>query len=99
LASLKDKNGTQIGDLKLLECPPSNQEDIYSENKHLGQPLKLVEIAKGYAFGRPYERVEYYYHVMWIEWEGNVAYRKGLGKVSEEAWEAQDRDLINLMLG
>ncbi|KAI9147073.1 hypothetical protein HJFPF1_13104 [Paramyrothecium foliicola] len=40
-----------------------------------------------------------YYYVMWVEWEGRVAYRKGIGRVVKERWESLDRDMVELMLG
>jgi len=40
-----------------------------------------------------------FYHVMWVVFEGGIAYRKGLGEVSKAAWEAQDRQEIDLTLG
>jgi Heterokaryon incompatibility protein (HET) len=39
------------------------------------------------------------YHVMWIEWKNNIAYRKGVGQVYKEDWEAQELEWIHLMLG
>jgi len=93
----------------LLESPPP-KEDNLSEDNHLEKALELVEVSKGYAFsgqmndllgirfskhGVSFE----FYHVMWIEREGQLAYRKGLGRVLREVWEAQDRELIDLMLG
>jgi hypothetical protein len=94
---LNDKNGKGIGFLKLLEIPPLNGEDDDSKNKYLGQLIELVDIAIGYGNNDP--GVSKFHHVMWIEWEDKVAYRKGLGKVSMEAWEEQDRESIHLMLG
>jgi hypothetical protein len=46
-------------------------------------------------FGLKYE----YYHVMCVEWAHGIAYRKGLGFVTKEDWEAQEREWIDLMLG
>jgi hypothetical protein len=40
-----------------------------------------------------------YYYVMWIEWQGSIAYRKGLGRVEKRAWEAQELEWIDLTLG
>jgi hypothetical protein len=94
---LNDKNGKEIGFLKLLEIPPLNGENDDSKNKYLGQPIELVDIAIGYGNNDP--GVSKFHHVMWIEWEDKVAYRKGLGKVPMEAWEEQDRESIHLMLG
>ncbi|KAI1213344.1 HET-domain-containing protein [Annulohypoxylon truncatum] len=40
-----------------------------------------------------------YYYVLWIEWRDEIAYRKGLGRVQKHAWELQDREWIDLVLG
>lgn len=40
-----------------------------------------------------------YYYVLWIEWADGVAYRKALGRVEKDVWEAQDRESIELTLG
>ena len=40
-----------------------------------------------------------FYNVMWIEWKEGIAYRKGLGRVSKEAWERQATEWIDLTLG
>ncbi|CAG8955756.1 hypothetical protein HYFRA_00011623 [Hymenoscyphus fraxineus] len=45
-----------------------------------------------------FKEVEFYY-VLWIGWEGKVAYRRGLGRVSKEAWDSQATDEIDLVLG
>lgn len=109
LMLLNDKNGTYVGELQLLESPPPKDDNL-SEGDHLRKALELVEVSKGYAFSGQRNdllgirfsesgvRFEFY-HVMWIEREGQVAYRKGLGRVLKEVWEAQDRELIDLMLG
>ncbi|EJP60925.1 heterokaryon incompatibility protein [Beauveria bassiana ARSEF 2860] len=42
----------------------------------------------------------YHFHwVMWIEWEEEVAYRKGIGRICSTVWETQSKEHINLMLG
>ncbi|KAH8667679.1 heterokaryon incompatibility protein-domain-containing protein [Ilyonectria robusta] len=40
-----------------------------------------------------------YYHVFWIEWEDGIAYRKAMGRVEKNLWEAQARENIDLILG
>jgi hypothetical protein len=40
-----------------------------------------------------------YYNVMWIEWEDGIAYRKAIGRVYKEAWEAQELEEIDVLLG
>ncbi|PMD14869.1 hypothetical protein NA56DRAFT_754519 [Hyaloscypha hepaticicola] len=39
------------------------------------------------------------YHVLWIEWEDGIAYRRGLGRVLKEAWDRMATDEIDLVLG
>jgi hypothetical protein len=40
-----------------------------------------------------------FYNVMWIGWDRDVAYRKGLGKVSKEAWSSLQPALTSFKLG
>jgi len=40
-----------------------------------------------------------WYNVLWIGWKDDIAYRKGLGRVQKEIWEAQPLEWIDLMLG
>ena len=42
------------------------------------------------------ERYEYY-HVLWIERVGVIAYRKGLGRIAKDHWEAQEREWMDLI--
>jgi hypothetical protein len=45
--------------------------------------------------GEKYEFV----NVLWVEWEDGIAYRKGVGRVMKSAWEAQELEWIDLVLG
>lgn len=40
-----------------------------------------------------------YYHVFWIEWKDGIAYRKAMGRVEKNLWEAQAHESIDLILG
>jgi len=40
-----------------------------------------------------------FYNVMWIGWDDDVAYRKGLGKVGKEAWSSLQPALTSFKLG
>lgn len=40
-----------------------------------------------------------YYYVLWIEWKDGIAYRIGIGRVEKNAWERQEREWIDLVLG
>jgi hypothetical protein len=45
--------------------------------------------------GETYEFI----NVLWVEWEEGIAYRKAYGRVMESAWEAQELEWIDLVLG
>lgn len=40
-----------------------------------------------------------YVNVLLIKWKGNVAFRQGIGRVAKEAWEGEDTELVNVILG
>jgi hypothetical protein len=40
-----------------------------------------------------------FYNVFWIERCNGVVYRKGLGRVTKNAWESQDLEEIQVKLG
>jgi hypothetical protein len=40
-----------------------------------------------------------FYNVLWIERRNGVAYRKGLGRVTKNAWESQDLEEIQVTMG
>lgn len=47
---------------------------------------------------RNLDRYEFY-NVLWIEWRGAVAYRRGLGRVWKDAWERQPTQETDVVLG
>ena len=61
--------------------------------------LELVSISAGAATYETSPNVDKFYNVLFIEWKEGVAYRKGLGRVSKEAWERQATEWIDLTLG
>jgi hypothetical protein len=49
---------------------------------------------------RPKSTEKYeFYNTLWIEWEDGIGIRKALGRISKEAWERQELEWIDLMLG
>jgi hypothetical protein len=49
---------------------------------------------------RPRESEKYeYYNVLWVEWRDGVAYRKACGRVMKSAWECQELEWVDLVLG
>jgi hypothetical protein len=79
-----------------------------------GEVCELVSISQGYADDDRYinwpdewhlnerltstERYEFY-HVLWIEWQNGIAYRRALGRVMKEVWQRQELERIELILG
>jgi len=39
------------------------------------------------------------YHVLWIEWEDGIAYRKAIGHVWKDEWDAADTQEVDIRLG
>jgi hypothetical protein len=44
-------------------------------------------------------RVFEFFNVLWIEWKDGIAYRKGVGKVLKDKWEALELEWIDVVLG
>jgi hypothetical protein len=44
-------------------------------------------------------KIRFFLNVVWVKWEDGIAYRKGLGRIEEKTWEAQELDQIDLTLG
>ena len=77
--------------------------------------FELVEISAGSVENKDSEKVCFdewerarcprhsgkyeFYNVLWVEWIGQVAYRKAVGRVEKSVWEAEKKDEINLVLG
>ncbi|KAH6643385.1 heterokaryon incompatibility protein-domain-containing protein [Truncatella angustata] len=40
-----------------------------------------------------------FFNVLWIEWVDAIAYRKGLGRIWQEAWKRQHREELEVVLG
>lgn len=105
--SLYDYNDTWVGVLRL-----HNVDD--GESLERDSQCKLVAISRGQADNsredepgldewkfeqRPRSGPFYeFYNVLWIFWDGNIAYRKGVGRVVGESWEAMRLEELSLIL-
>lgn len=81
----------------------------------LWQSLELIEISRGSVEHGPAERRSFdewergtwptgggvyeFYNVLWVEWTGDVAYRKACGRVERSVWESLDREIVSITLG
>ncbi|KAK7212346.1 hypothetical protein V2G26_019524 [Clonostachys chloroleuca] len=111
LFSLRDEGGGWVGALE----PLVGIDKFGKTMTEQPTALELVEIAKGSCRNTtsPHPGLQeidypdkpsagdwyYYYWVMWVEWKQGIAYRKGVGRVCKERWEAQSRSEVDLMIG
>lgn len=66
----------------------AGDDDESSETK--GKRVKdMMKVNKGYNF----------FNVLWIEWEGDIAYRKALGTVGKIEWDALNAETITFKFG
>ncbi|KAN0095123.1 HET domain containing protein [Hyaloscypha variabilis] len=113
--SIRDRLGTWIGALRLqTRLPIKTSDDSRDSEAMIACELVAIsagyaiEGARAYALdewdfkerpkaskGEKYE----FYNVLWVEWKDGIAYRKALGRVMKSAWEAQDLEWIDLVLG
>lgn len=101
----------QLHDSALVKSSESSRYTLLDDSSELelvsisagtatsGAGLHGVEVLKVCRGDLRNEIFYEYYNVLWIEWEEGVAYRKGLGRVSKEAWERQATEWIDLTLG
>ena len=67
--------------------------------------ISRVTQAAGYEIesrSKPEVRNEGLYsfiQVLWISWDGNIAYRKGVGRIWKKKWEEMEAKKINIVLG
>jgi hypothetical protein len=98
---LKDQNGRSVGAMRIHASNPDNRDGPDFRSKYCGQRFELIEISTGKRRNSPLSTssVQEFCDAMWIEWKDGVAYRRGLGTVNKHDWEAQDGEMIDVMLG
>lgn len=89
-----DENDKHVGKIKPTMC------DDKLVSYGLRVPIELVELAQGGYFNSS-ESVNNTtrYIVMWIERQGGIAYRRGIGQINQDAWENAGKTRIDLILG
>lgn len=111
---LRDLNGRWAGVLQLDESL-SIQEGIKGQAQSFySRKLEFVEVIYGFSLPWktlgtsdyiPSEvkakigNIYHYYYVLCIEWKDGITYRKGIAQIWKDMWEAQDREVIDLILG
>ncbi|KAM0214439.1 hypothetical protein ACHAQD_008900 [Fusarium lateritium] len=103
---LEDGNGTVVGALNLHN--EEGSKELLQESR-----VEVIAICKGWTnllrycdvpwMGRQdmaKEDKQGCYHVLWIEWENGVAYRKASGYVLEDQWDRlAEPDEVSVTLG
>lgn len=108
--SLDDAEGHNVGIMI-----PNRQDEIGGLQGKLVELVEVARGRKTYrdfGWGMPFFQEEHslemvspeagryeYYYVLWVEWENDVAYRRGLGRVIKSVWESQAKEKIRLLLG
>jgi hypothetical protein len=60
----------------------------------------MQTIDERYREERPRTSKKYeYFNVLWVEWQDAIAYRKSCGRIVRSAWECQELEWIDLVLG
>lgn len=106
-ASLYDDEDTWVGVLRLHhvddgellerdnECELVAVSRGRADNSRENEPgLDEWEFEERPRCGALYE----FYNVLWISWDGNIAYRRGAGRVMRESWEAMSLKEVFLIL-
>ncbi|KAF1960726.1 HET-domain-containing protein [Byssothecium circinans] len=90
----------QLNAMTRLRFGPKVKLDKLKDDEISGNLMEWWHTTQS-ATQRIWEILGYYeyYNVLWIEWENGIAYRKALGRVYKEAWEAQELEEVDIVLG
>ena len=114
VTTLVDKNGAWAGCIRLTfsqydtlprSLPLTYEEPCELIALSLGRALNDAErdrtvLDEWQLSERPSDSEFYdFIHVMWIEWEDGIAYRKAVGTVYEAMWDSLVREDIDVILG
>jgi hypothetical protein len=70
-----------------------------AEKFELGRVEEVVLEVKHFPQIREAGDVYHFYNVMWLAWEDDIAYRRGIGRVWKPIWEQQDTVEMEITLG
>lgn len=98
-----------IGTLQLHDGDQLRRLLDASAGTELGVSIELVAINRMWTSGNTFiegegrwglpQWIRDFYTVLWIEWEGGVAYRKAIGWIEKSKWEQLDLEDVDLVLG
>lgn len=107
---LQDEEGNFTGFVTLMQ---EEDRERFANSTPAVIDLELVAIAEGWfgimnfdACGKAANTRQQDFahreciHVLWVQWNDGVAYRKGNGSVTKEVWERiKEKELVDLVLG
>ena len=108
LHSLRTDAGKWAGVIYVHQPPESADEQRQQCELVLisgGYALENTDVEGGFILEggfaeRPRSGIDYdFYHLLWIEWRGKLAYRKGLARVVMSVWNDLVKDEVELFLG
>jgi hypothetical protein len=92
------ESGTERCELIVISAGYTFLERRDEEDEHHFQVLHLLHDILDKDRSKP-SGTYGIYNVLWIEWHEGIAYRKALGWVTQEAWQRQPEDKIDVLLG
>ena len=108
LYSLNTETGEWAGVIYVHNSPDNNRAQkhrcelvlmswgfAYEKNDEQGSWLPEWNFARRPRSGDNY----LFYHVLWIEWQGDIAYRRGLARVVQKVWDELSKDKVEILLG
>ncbi|KAM0228271.1 hypothetical protein ACHAP5_011990 [Fusarium lateritium] len=95
---LQNEEGEDVGELSANM--QDDYERVWDENQP-PMPVDVVAVSRGMSFPCPQPVADEswnFYNVLWVEWEGALACRKGVGKVTRRAWGRLEKRNVSLVL-
>lgn len=103
---LVDEAGSQIGQLQLHNA---GQRDLFPKEGAPGKTIDLVAIYLSLRIANSWDPEQCFptgppettesYRVLWVEWQGGIAYRQAVGNVQKEQWNSLALEDVSLILG
>lgn len=107
--SMHNATGDAAGKLQLHDHDQLKRLVDASAGTDLGAQVEIVAINRVWTCGNSFNEKEERrclpqwtldeYTVLWIEWEGGVAYRSAVGWIERSKWEQLDLEEVDLVMG
>ncbi|KAK3369558.1 heterokaryon incompatibility protein-domain-containing protein [Lasiosphaeria ovina] len=98
IGTLQPHDGSQMAEIRSASRGNKLGAEVTVVAINMIRRQKLTRYEGGLSSGYPLI-IQDIYTVLWVEWEGGVAYRKGVGSVEKAMWEQLKLYDFNLVLG